>query len=92
MQQQKIIAEKEILTYTQKLNEYIMTALRTMEGIDLDVLSLQFEIPADSFLKRMDKYMQSNKVVRKENFLQLTREGKLLADGIAADLFYLSAQ
>ncbi|HND95357.1 MAG TPA: coproporphyrinogen III oxidase, partial [Chitinophagaceae bacterium] len=78
--------------YTQKLNEYIMTALRTMEGIDLDVLSLQFEIPADSFLKRMDKYMQSNKVVRKENFLQLTREGKLLADGIAADLFYLSAQ
>ena len=92
MQQQKIIAEKEILTYTQKLNEYIMTALRTMEGIDLDVLSLQFEIPADPFLKRMDKYMQSNKVVRKENFLQLTREGKLLADGIAADLFYLSAQ
>jgi oxygen-independent coproporphyrinogen-3 oxidase len=92
MQQQKIIAEKEILTYTQKLNEYIMTALRTMEGIDLDVLSLQFEIPADSFLKRMDKYMQSNKVVRKENFLQLTRDGKLLADGIAADLFYLSAQ
>ncbi|MCC6308713.1 MAG: coproporphyrinogen III oxidase, partial [Chitinophagaceae bacterium] len=87
-----IIAEKEILTYTQKLNEYIMTALRTMEGIDLDVLSLQFEIPADPFLKRMDKYMQSNKVVRKENFLQLTREGKLLADGIAADLFYLSAQ
>jgi coproporphyrinogen III oxidase-like Fe-S oxidoreductase len=56
------------------------------------LLSLQFEIPADSFLKRMDKYIQSNKVVRKENFLQLTRDGKLLADGIAADLFYLSAQ
>ena len=31
-----IPCEKEILTLTQKLNEYIMTSLRTIEGLDLD--------------------------------------------------------
>ena len=28
--------EKEILTPVQQLNEYIMTSLRTMEGLDLE--------------------------------------------------------
>lgn len=92
IQQNTIPAEKEVLTKTQKLNEYIMTALRTKEGIDLDFLFSQYNVSTASFLNRIDKYIQTNKVIRNKKNLQLTRDGKLFADGIAADLFYLSAQ
>lgn len=84
--------EKEVLTPVQKINEYIMTALRTAAGIDLQYLEEQLLIPASSFLSGADKYIQSGKMVHQNNSLILTCEGKLLADGIAADMFYLSAQ
>ena len=84
--------EKEVLTPAQIINEYIMTALRTSEGIDLQFLEEQLHITASSFLTRSEKYIQSGKMVQQNHSLILTSEGKLLADGIAADLFYLSAQ
>jgi oxygen-independent coproporphyrinogen-3 oxidase len=33
------------------------------------------------------KFIESGKLILKENKLLLTKEGKLFADGIAADLF-----
>lgn len=76
--------EIEILSPIQQLNEYIMTALRTDEGIDLAKLGekkIELILKAEKFI--------SNALVKKENeTLILTREGKLLADGIAGDLFF----
>ena len=76
--------EKETLTTSQKTNEYIMTALRTKEGLDLDKLSkaMSRELRAAS-----KKFIESGKLTLKENKLVLTKEGKLFADGIAAELF-----
>jgi len=69
-----IPSEKEILTPTQQLNEYIMTSLRTIEGMDLN---------------RVGKEAISHELmVEEQNHLKLTRGGKLLADGIAAELFF----
>jgi oxygen-independent coproporphyrinogen III oxidase len=77
-----IPAEKEVLTATQKLNEYIMTSLRTVEGLDLSrVGNLELGV-------RSRKFIDSGKMVNENNFLKLTREGKLFADGIAAELFF----
>ncbi len=73
--------EKEELTPTQQLNEYIMTALRTIEGI-------QLAIAGDELLQKSKKYIDSGLLKREKNSLVLTREGKLLADGIASGLFY----
>lgn len=73
--------EKEILTDIQKKNEYIMTSLRTSEGTDLLVAGTQL-------LEKSKKYIESGLVKIENNSLVLTNEGKLLADGIAADLFY----
>lgn len=73
--------EKEILTETQKLNEYIMISLRTAEGIDLA------KVPAD-LPNKSKKYLDTGRLVVVKNSLVLTSEGKLFADGIAADLFY----
>jgi oxygen-independent coproporphyrinogen-3 oxidase len=77
--------EKEILTPVQKLNEYIMTSLRTMEGTDLIKLEKK---AGDELLEKAVKYIERGLVKRHNNFLALTKEGKLLADGIAADLFF----
>lgn len=76
--------EKEILTDAQKLNEYIMTSLRTMEGLDLEKIS---EAASYKLQAAGKKYIDSGLMQLKDQHLILTREGKLLADGIAAALF-----
>ncbi len=81
--------EEEILTEMQQLNEYIMTSLRTMEGLDLGYVSKVFGKAEVSKIKvASSKYTNSGKLKPVNNKLILTREGKLFADGIAADLFF----
>jgi oxygen-independent coproporphyrinogen III oxidase len=80
--------EKEELTNQQRINEYIMTSLRTMEGLDLSFVSKNFGEDVTSRLQRScRKYRDSGKLLQRDNHFQLTNEGKLFADGIAADLF-----
>lgn len=76
--------EKEILTPIQKLNEYIMTALRTSEGLNLDKVE---KMESGKLVVKAKKYLEHGLMKQDNNFLVLTKEGKLLADGIAADLF-----
>ena len=80
-----IPCEKEILTPVQKINEYIMTSLRTNEGLDLrhtNEEAVGFGLRAAS-----QKFIEKGLMIEEQDHLKLTREGKLLADGIAADLF-----
>jgi oxygen-independent coproporphyrinogen-3 oxidase len=77
--------EKEELTTTQKINEYIMTSLRTMEGLNLSIIE---ETEGFKLRNASKKYIISGKMIEENNFLKLTKDGKLLADGIAADLFF----
>jgi oxygen-independent coproporphyrinogen III oxidase len=76
--------EEEILTETQRINEYIMTSLRTLEGLDLHKLEPGFQ---KTVLSSADKYFADGKMVRTNDQLILTKTGRLYADGIAADLF-----
>ena len=85
IREEKIPFEKEELTHTQQVNEYIMTALRTTEGIDLEKLTRD---EADRILLKSKRYLEAALVKKDNKKLLLTREGKLLADGIAADLFF----
>ncbi len=84
-----IPCEAEILTPTQQLNEYIMTSLRTMEGLDVAFVARRF---AGNFSEQIEsaslKWLTTNKLCKKGDAYILTNEGKLLADGIAADLFF----
>ncbi|HEY4287063.1 MAG TPA: radical SAM family heme chaperone HemW [Puia sp.] len=86
-----VVAEKEILTPVQQLNEYIMISLRTLEGSDLRHMSARFGPErALEMEKRAAAYIRDGKIKVVESRLQLTQAGKLLADGIAADLFFES--
>jgi oxygen-independent coproporphyrinogen-3 oxidase len=91
--------EKEELSPKSQLNEYIMISLRTREGCDLQQVALRFgESAARDLRTKAERYIQEAKMEEmnegemKEGAagsrLVLTREGKLLADGIASDLFF----
>ena len=83
------IAELEVLTPTQQLNEYIMISLRTSEGCNLGEVIRRFGAAAARQLEKdADAYILTGKMRKVDGRLQLTREGKLLADGIASELFF----
>jgi oxygen-independent coproporphyrinogen-3 oxidase len=80
--------EQELLSQRDQLNEYIMTSLRTMEGIRLKVVEDLFGREArHDLLKNAGAYISNKLLLHNANHLLLTRQGKLRADGIAADLF-----
>ncbi len=86
------MAEREVLTPLQQFNEYIMISLRTMEGVDLGTVNQRWgSAVAEALLERAQAHVLRGTVRLAENIvlthILLTREGKLLADGIAADLF-----
>ncbi len=88
IEQNTIPFEIEILTKEQQLNEYIMTALRTMEGISLHYVQVNFgEDEKQSLLVRATPFINHQSIHLHNNCLQLTLQAKFLADGIAADLF-----
>lgn len=80
--------EKEILSKADKINEFILTSLRTSWGCDTQRLIREFEydllMDQSSYISRIIEtgYAQLNSVT-----LVLTKKGKLLADKIASDLF-----
>ena len=77
--------EKEELTSTQQLNEYIMISLRKMDGLNLAKIDKKVSEKLQAASKR---YIDNGLMKLNENHLILTNEGKLLADGIAAALFF----
>ena len=88
LQQNNLLFEIEILTPVQKLNEYIMTSLRTIEGLDVEKISNEFTDSISAQLKtKAEKFVKQQLMKFDNNHFQLTKEGQLFADGIAADLF-----
>ena len=80
--------EKEELTINQCYNEYILTSLRTIWGIDLDYLERAFGIGYLSFfIEEVQQYIQSGHVLNEEKKIYLSDKGKLIADKISSDLF-----
>jgi oxygen-independent coproporphyrinogen III oxidase len=80
--------EVELLTPSQKLNEFVMIGLRTIEGIDLEKLRELFGDDERRRIEReVEKFVKHGLVERAETFIQLTDEGMLRADGIASELF-----
>lgn len=88
LMQEELSFELETLTEVQKLNEYIMTSLRLMEGTDLNHIRNVFgEILYNEVSAAATPYIKKEWIEESAGRLVLTREGKLFADGIAADLF-----
>jgi oxygen-independent coproporphyrinogen-3 oxidase len=80
--------ENEILTSTQKLNEFIMISLRTKEGMDLNRVEKEFGLKEKERIEnQIEKFRARNLIHINNSFIQLTDQGMLRADGIASELF-----
>jgi oxygen-independent coproporphyrinogen III oxidase len=80
--------EEEILTPTQQINEYIMTAIRTNAGIDMEKVKMDFGVNvAENIISKSNKFLETDKIIVADKNIYLTKKGKFFADGIAADLF-----
>jgi oxygen-independent coproporphyrinogen III oxidase len=81
--------ESEMLETRDLLNEYIMTSLRTSEGLDLSLVTKRFGGEKRSSLEmNASVFVRRNQIKIDDSKLILTEQGKLFADGIAAALFF----
>ncbi len=87
MSKDEIPFEIETLSDVNKIDEYIMTSLRTNIGLDLHHPLLQNEKIQQYLLTKASKWISSEHLIKLNHQLTLTNKGKLMADGIAADLF-----
>lgn len=83
-----IPAEEEILTETDRLNEYIMTSLRTIWGLDPAYLDNIAGGATAQLLKPAQEYFDKGWIEQKDGKIYLTQQGKLYADHIASQLFF----
>jgi oxygen-independent coproporphyrinogen III oxidase len=86
--QDKIPAETEVLTEANRLNEYIMTSLRTMWGLELDKLNSIAAASSNQLLIAARPYFEREWIIQKDYTIYLTQTGKLYADNMAAALFF----
>ncbi|MFD1258718.1 radical SAM family heme chaperone HemW [Mucilaginibacter terrae] len=83
-----IPAELEKLTPENRLNEYIMTSVRTMWGLNLNKLDSIQPGASAILLKQAQQFFNNKWLIFNERILTLTPAGKLYADYVAAQLFF----
>ncbi|WP_276378869.1 radical SAM family heme chaperone HemW [Flavobacterium sp. H4147] len=90
IQNNELPIETEILTISDRYNEYIMTGLRTIWGVSLERIEKEFGLEYLNYLKKQaQKFLNDDLLSIENNILKPTPKGKFLTDGIASDLFYL---
>lgn len=83
--------EQEILSETDKYNEYIMTGLRTKWGVSLLKVESTFGLKQRHYLLEQAKEHLETSMMKLENdVLTVTKKGKFLSDGIASSLFLVN--
>ncbi|PZX95005.1 coproporphyrinogen III oxidase [Flavobacterium aquariorum] len=93
IQEDKLPNEIEILSITDRYNEYIMTGLRTIWGVSLSRIETEFGSKYLEYLhKQAQKFINDDLLSVDNNILKPTPKGKFLTDGIASDLFYLNLE
>lgn len=91
IQNNELPIETEILTVSDRYNEYIMTGLRTIWGVSLERIEKEFGSEYLNYLlEQAQKFLNDNLLSIENNILKPTPKGKFLTDGIASDLFYLN--
>ncbi len=83
-------SEEETLREIDQLNEYIMTSLRSINGMQKDIISTRWGNDKLQIIStEIDQFIQSGKIMASKNAWVLSGEGRFFADGIASSLFFL---
>ncbi len=93
LEEDQLPNEIEKLSITDQYNEYIMTGLRTIWGVDLNRIEREF---GQSYLNYLEQaaapYIQDELMDLSDAVLTITNKGKFLSDGIASDLFWVDLE
>lgn len=82
--------EKEILSDNDVFNDYILTSVRVMEGMNLSELEKRFGQEKKAYTMNMaKKYIDNGTLEIKDGFLRLTKEGVFISDAIMSDMMYV---
>jgi oxygen-independent coproporphyrinogen-3 oxidase len=82
----KLFYESEELDTKARFNEYIMTSLRTMWGIDLDYIEKMFEKEGYDYVVNISgKYKAYGLMKQDKKNLVLTNQGKMISDNIISE-------
>lgn len=82
--------EEELIDETTAFNEYILTRLRTIWGLDLEYIKNTFNpVLLHHFEKELEAYKNSELITISKNKVTLTTKGIFVVDKITADLFYV---
>lgn len=93
LEENKLPSETEILSITDRYNEYIMTGLRTIWGVSLSRIESEFgKTHLDYLLRQSEKFLADHLLSIENGTLKTTKKGKFLADGIASDLFLINLE
>lgn len=83
----EVTFEREELDRLTTFNEYVMTSLRTMWGIDLGYVEAYYDKELHDYLINLsEKYIRYGLMRRDKNTLALTDQGKMISDNIIAEL------
>ncbi len=82
----EVYYEEENLNKIDKYNEQVLTGLRTMLGVNASELG-EF---SSYFKENIEKYLEQRMVAFVDERYVLTSSGKMYADRVASDLFYIS--
>lgn len=83
-----VLYESEELTATDHLNEYVMTSLRRIEGIDLGYIATQWgEQHAARIAAAAKGWIESGVMVANENWLAIRPERFLVSDAVIESFF-----
>ncbi len=80
--------QRELLRAADRYNEYVMMRLRTVWGVRLDELEALGPHWRKWFLREVAGLLRAGWVWEEDGVWRLTRQGKLFADRVAAELFF----
>lgn len=80
----------ENLDVTTRYNEYIISSLRTMWGVDLKVMEENFSAELKNYcIKMASGFIRSGLIIHHNDQLVLSTKGKFVSDSIISELLYI---
>lgn len=82
--------EEEFLDMQSRYNDFILTGMRTMWGINISVLENKFGEKMLLYCEEnLKKHLQSGNVILADNHYKITPQGIFISDSIMSDLMYV---
>ncbi len=82
--------EIEYLDIQARYNDFILTGLRTMWGINREEIKIQFGETMLSYCDRnIKKYLDSQNIILENNFYKLSNKGIFISDSIMSDMMHI---